>query len=118
MYAAKSGNAPFIIATDLNVQLDKQEQMPTLMLTEILFGRLVDVDLLYAQANCSSHRCSYHNGSSTQSPTRIDTLFADRMIANTVIKASSHVFLVLMGNKSLWLELIFIMTIAHGSHSG
>jgi hypothetical protein len=61
MYTAKLGNAPFIIATDPNVQLDKQESMPNLMLTEILSCRLVDVDLLYARANGTNWQCYYHN---------------------------------------------------------
>ena len=86
MYTAKLGNAPFIIATDSHVQLDNQESMPNPMLTEILFGCLVDVDLLHARANSINCQCYYHNGSQTQSPTRIDTLFADPKTASSVVR--------------------------------
>ena len=46
---AKVGNSPFLIATDANVQLDHYRCMPNLMMTELLSGRIVDVDLLHAR---------------------------------------------------------------------
>ena len=74
---AKLGNSPFLIATDANVQLDHYRCMPNLMMTELLSGRIVDVDLLHARTTGQDCQCSYHNGSIKQKPTRIDGILAD-----------------------------------------
>ena len=83
---AKLGNSPFLIATDANVQLDHYRCMPNLMMTELLSGRIVDVDLLYARTTGQDCQCSYHNGSIKQKPTRIDGILADAKTASAIMK--------------------------------
>ena len=83
---AKLGNSPFLIATDANVQLDHYCCMPNLMMTELLSGRIVDVDLLHARTTGQDCQCSYHNGSIKQKPTRIDGILADAKTASAIMK--------------------------------
>ena len=83
---AKLGNSPFLIATDANVQLDHYRCMPNLMMTELLSGRIVDVDLLHARTTGQDCQCSYHNGSIKQKPTRIDGILADAKTASAIMK--------------------------------
>ena len=86
---AKLGNSPFLIATDANVQLDHYRCMPNLMMTELLSGRIVDVDLLHARTTGQDCQCSYHNGSIKQKPTRIDGILAYAKTASAIMKVLS-----------------------------
>ena len=87
-HVAKLGNSSFLIATDANVQLDHHRCMPSLMMTQILTGRIVDVDLLHARTTGHDCRCSYHNGSLKQKPTRIDGILVDAKTASAIMQVS------------------------------
>ena len=83
-YVATLGTVPLLIAGDYNAPLDSEEALPPQILTEILAGRWVDVDLQLAKAAGRPTVGRYHNGSATTSPTRIDGVMADPRLASTV----------------------------------
>ena len=83
-YVATLGAVPLLIAGDYNVPLDEEEGMPPQILTEVLAGRWVDVDLQLARAAERPTVGRYHNGSTFTTPTRIDGVMADPRLASTV----------------------------------
>ena len=83
-YMARLGTVLVLLAGEYNVPLDDQEGMPPQVLTEVLAGRWIDVDLHLARAERRPTVARFHNGSSATAPMRIDGVMADLRLASTV----------------------------------
>ena len=84
-YVAGLGAAPVLIAGDFNCPLDIIPQMPSCLMTEIIAGRLVDLDQLLAAKEGGRTVASFHNGDVRTEPTRIDGVLADPRLATTAL---------------------------------
>ena len=82
-YAARLGNAPFLVGGDFNFPLGNLGSAPPVVLGHLMTQRLVDVDATFAAGSGRPLQCSYHlQGAHPGS--RIDGVLADPRVAAMV----------------------------------
>ena len=82
-YAARLGNAPFVVGGDFNFPLGELGALPPVVLGHLLTQRLVDVDAAFATGAGRPLQCSYHR-QGVHPGTRIDGVLADPRVAAMV----------------------------------
>ena len=82
-YAARLGNAPFVVGGDFNFPLGELGALPPVVLGHLLTQRLVDVDAAFATGTGRPLQCSYHR-QGVHPGTRIDGVLADPRVAAMV----------------------------------
>ena len=82
-YAARLGNAPFIVGGDFDFPLGELGAVPPVVLGHLLTQRLVDMDAAFAAGAGRSPQCSFYR-QGVHPGARIDGVLADPRVAAMV----------------------------------